>query len=133
MHNQLKKFLPMRGLKMLNDKDLLVENIVPPALNGNYRCNIDIKSLIIYDLANLTRDDLEICGCDINPTTKFGDKGELLSQEIIVDNWYYNQQYEPEFSIGLTLRQLDIAASVKEEKLFAEFYSIFVRLNKGEG
>ena len=51
-----------------------------------------------------------------------------------IDNWFYNQQFEPDFTISLTLGQLGLADGFREEVELAKFWKIFIDYeNAGEG
>ena len=45
--------------------------------------------------------------------------------------WFYNQHFEPKFTIGLTLRQLHIAEDLLQELEMAKEWQLFVRERDG--
>lgn len=49
---------------------------------------------------------------------------------LILQNWFYNREFEPEFTIGLTLRQIEVANNVEEEQNLAKEWLLYVRIKK---
>ena len=47
---------------------------------------------------------------------------------LILPNWFYNREFDPFFTIGLTLRQIDIAQNVEEEQNLAREWLLFARI-----
>ena len=53
---------------------------------------------------------------------------EPMPMPIVLPHMYYNKQFDPSFTIGLYLRQLDIAQSMQEEIEMAKGWNIYVRV-----
>ena len=49
---------------------------------------------------------------------------EINKDNVVLKDWYYFTQYGPEHTIGLTLRDLEVAKSVYEEEELTKDWSI---------
>ena len=91
-------------------------------LEKKERTFIKVSKIHIYGIDEMTEEELIICGCDKFKIEKSQEPNKI---DVTIDKWYYNQIFDPEFSIGMSLRQLDIAESIQEEVSMAKQWSIF--------
>jgi hypothetical protein len=46
---------------------------------------------------------------------------------VVIENWKFNQEFDIEYSIGLNLRLLNIAKSLRDELIMSEKWKLMVR------